>query len=218
MPIYTNNLVIQGALQDTGLYANTVTGSNNALTIMSDVAVNGNVFTTGRVDISDTMYMTMRSTSNVLMGGNEHYVTNSDMSLDAQNSDASVLGQMADVYSIWDWNTGKFTVPLDGLYTLQLQGSFSNSPGAEDAINGVYFYYRNHAYPDARSAANMTRSPLVFTSTTQYLLKGDIVQPAFYSTDSNAILYGNGETFLNFLIQNTVSVSHSNYYRLPPPV
>lgn len=211
--IYTTNLIVNGTMTGS-VGANTVSGSNATLEIASDIAVNGSVFSRGRVDTADTMYMTMRASSNVPVPAQEVFVQGTNLLLDDQSSDPRAIARLADVATIWNPADGKFTVPVDGLYTLELQGSFSNNAAAVNPKNGVYFYFRNHAHPDARVAASFTKeAELVHTKTTQYLLKGDIIQPTFYSNDPDASLLGNGETYLSFLINNTTSVNHADYYR-----
>jgi hypothetical protein len=213
MTIYANNLVVNGSFNGTSLHANNIgAGSNAVLNVMSDIAVNGSVLSKGRLEAGSTMYMTMRVTSNVDMGANEHYIVNYDMILDPSASDPVSISAVADYTTIWNWMDGTFTVPVDGLYTLQMQGAFSNS--VPDATNGVYYYFRNHAYPNARYAANLQKSPIVYSASSQYLLKGDVIQPTYYSTDSNSVILGNGESYLSFLIPSTVNVTHSNYVRL----
>jgi hypothetical protein len=212
--IYTTNLIVNGTLTGS-VGANTVGTSNPTLEISSDVSVNGSVFSRGRVDTADTMFMTMRASSNVPVPGQEVFVQGTNLLLDPQSSDARAIGRLADTTSIWNPANGEFTVPVDGLYTLELQGSFSNNAAAVNPKNGVYFYFRNHAHPNARVAASFTKeAELVHAKTTQYLLKGDIIQPTFFSNDPDASLLGNGETYLSFLINNTTSVNHDDYFRL----
>lgn len=213
MTIYATSIIVNGTLQGPSLSANTVSGSNGApLNITGDVSVNGSVLTKGRLEFSDTMFLTMRPTADLAMNGNERIITGADMVVDNNASDATSLSQLADVPTIWDWTTGTFTIPVDGLYNLELQGSFSNVQA--DAQNGVYWYMRNQAHPEARVAANISRGPLVSSSITRFLLKGDIIQPVFYSSDPESQLLANGETFVSSLIMNTVNVDHSKYYRI----
>lgn len=212
--IYTTNLIVNGTMTGS-VGANTVSGSNSTLEIASDVAVSGSVFTRGRVDTVDTMYMTMRASADVPVPAQEVFVTGSNLLLDDQSSDPRAIARLADVTTIWNPANGEFVVPVDGLYTLELQGSFSNGATAQNPKNGVYFYFKNHAHPNARVAACFTKdADLVHTKTTQYLLKGDIILPTFYSNDPEAALRGNGETYLSFLINNTTSVNHADYFRL----
>jgi len=213
MTIYATSIVVNGTLQGPSISANNVSGSNGTpLNITGDVSVNGSVLTKGRLEFSDTMFLTMRPTSDLPMNGNERIIIGDDMVVDNNTSDATSLSQLADVPNIWDWTTGTFTIPVDGLYNLELQGSFSNVQA--DAQNGVYWYMRNQAYPEARMAANISRGPLVSSSITRFLLKGDVIQPAFYSSDPESRLLANGETFVSSLIMNTVNVDHSKYYRM----
>jgi hypothetical protein len=213
MTIYATSIVVNGTLQGPSISANNVSGSNGTpLNITGDVSVNGSVLTKGRLEFSDTMFLTMRPTSDLPMNGNERIIIGDDMVVDNNTSDATSLSQLADVPNIWDWTTGTFTIPVDGLYNLELQGSFSNVQA--DAQNGVYWYMRNQAYPEARMAANISRGPLVSSSITRFLLKGDVIQPAFYSSDPESRLLANGETFVSSLIMNTVNVDHSKYYRI----
>lgn len=218
MTIYTNSLVVQGALNGATLHANTLSGASNAssITIMNDIAVHGNVFTNGRMDVSDTMYMTMRAGSNIAIGSGEHFIRGNDMLVDLQSSDPTSISKLTNVSAIWDWTAGKFIVPFDGLYTIELQGSFSNNPAFQNPTNGVYWYFRNQAFPNARVAATMSGRQVAHTSTTRYMLTGDVVQPTFYSNDPDAVLVGGtGESYLAFLITNTVTAAHQNYFRVP---
>lgn len=216
MPIYANNLVISGTLSGTPLYANTVTGNNegSSINIKGDVAVEGSLFTKGRIDFSDTMFLTMRPTNDLLIATGERIILGDDMIVDAQCSDASALANLTDVASIWNWENGTFTIPVDGLYNLELQGSFSNSQ--PDAVNGVYWYLKKQAHANARIAANISRSSqIVSSSSTRFLLKGDVIQPVFYTSDPDAKLLANGETYISSLIVSTNAVDHDKYYRVP---
>ena len=214
--IYTNNLVISGTLTDTQLYANTVTGSNagSTINIKGDVAIDGSVLSKGRLEFSDTMFLTMRPAADMAVPAGERIILGDDMAIDAATSDASSLANLADVTSIWNWENGTFTIPVDGLFSLELQGSFSNAQ--PDAMNGVYWYMKNQAHADARIAANITRSSVVSSASTRFLLKGDIIQPAFYSSDPGAKLLANGETYVSALIVSTNTVDHGKYYRSGP--
>ena len=205
MPIYTNTLIVQGALQSTALYAGSVGGaggSNVPLAIASDVTVAGSVSASGRVDVGAPMYMTMRAVdSNVPLGGAERPILTGDMQvdMDPRSTDATALAQLADVWAIWDGATGNYTVPLDGLYALQLQGAFSNADAG--ALNSAYFYALDGVTPGARLGASMARAPLVRAALTGWFRAGERVRPAFASSDSNAtLLAGTGETLLNFVL------------------
>lgn len=217
MSINANTINVQGNLSGKGIYTNNLgSGSTAPLAIATDVNINGSVFSKGRIQYSDTMYLTMRPPQDLPLVTNEHFITGSDMLVDPQTSDASTLSQLTDILAIWNWNNGTFTIPVDGLYTIEIQGSFSNT--VPDAVNGVYWYFRNHAHPNARVAANIQRGQVVSASTTRYFLQGDIIQPAFYSSDAGAVILANGESYLSSLIQTTLDVDHSKYYRLPTVV
>jgi len=218
MSIQTNSLIVHGNVQGTTLLsAGTVSGATgSALNIAGDVAINGSVLSKGRIQFSDTMFLTMRPPADIVMQTNEHFITGSDMLVDPNSSDATSLSQLTDVLTIWNWNNGSFVIPMDGLYTMELQGSFSNT--VPNALNGVYWYMRSETNQNSRVAANINNGPVVSASTTRFFLAGDVVQPVFYSSDPNSTLLANGETYVSSVILNTLDVDQSKYTRVPPNI
>lgn len=217
MTISANTIIVHGTMDGNTLYANTLSApeSMGAINVMSDLKVSGNVMSEGRLETGKTIFGTMRAAADFPMLTNEHFITGYDMVLDPNASDAASLMSVMpnqDILSIWDWVNGKFIVPADGFYNLQLQGSFSNT--VPDATNGVYWYFRNHEFPNARVAATMSKSPIVYSTTSAFLLKGDVVQPAFYSSDASSVLIGSGETYLSFMLPTTIKPTTA-FYRLP---
>ena len=100
-----------------------------------------------------------------------------------------------------------------------MQGVFSNDPSVINPQNGVCYRFLNHTYPQARVATNTTSSDIVSTSHTAFLLAGDVFEPTFFSSDSNATLIpSNGESYISFAVAATVTPTHSNYVRLPMTV
>lgn len=204
MTIYTNNLIVHGTFSGSSLHTNNMSSGDTApINITSDIKVTGNVSTQGRIETGSTLFMTMRVPQDITMRDNEHFIIDTDMILDLSSSDAQSITSIADYTTIWNWENGTFTVPISGLYTLQIQASFENT--VPDTLNGVYFYFVSSSYPDARAATNIVKSSIVYTNTSQFLKKGDIIKPVFFSTDKNATIKGNGESYLSFLIPSTLT-------------
>lgn len=111
--------------------------------------------------------------------------------------------------------TGEITLPVNGLYTLTLQGVFANTPTSLNTHrNGVYFYFTNQVYPTVRVMANVVNSTVVSTSYTGYFLAGDRILPAFYTNDDNVTLIGeNSETFMSFSLLQTTTPDKTKYHR-----
>lgn len=202
------------------IFANTLSSSNlSNISIESDLRVTGDIYTEGRMDIGNTIFTTFRLSSNVSFAdhavASEVFATSNTFMIDFTHTDVTGMNGMtlaippADIYNE---DTGVITVPMNGLYSIQLQGSFSNS--TEPAVNGVYVYLQNHSHSNARVAAITSPGPLISTSFMSYLLGGDRILPTFYSNDPNAFLISDsGETFVSYSVAATTSPK-STYYRV----
>lgn len=219
--IYASNFYITGSMSNIPVYTNNLTpgpGGLSNVTVKSDIVVEGTVKTTGRMDVGNTMYATFRMTSNAAFspGVPELFGVSNMLAYDFTAADMSAMSNMTMAVprnQIYNQSNGVITVPVSGLYTLQMQGAFSNSMGG--VVNGVYYRFLNHSHSNARIAPRMGTGELQSTSVTAYLLAGDLLQPTYYSTDPNAVLVGeNGETFVSFAVHSTVTPTHSNYFRV----
>lgn len=216
--IYTCNLILTGELTNIpALYANTIMspGFSN-IQFESSINVNGSIYGTGHMDMGSTMYATFRLSSNLNFVTNEIH-GNAAFGFDytaADMTDMSQLQMVIPPYQVFNYNTGIVTVPVSGLYNLNIQGSFENDVNATNPINGVYYKLLNWGHSNARIAANIGYGPVKYTTYTNYFLAGDRILPIFYSSDQNATLLGNGETFVAFSVLSTTTPTHSNYYRV----
>lgn len=218
--IYTSNFVVLGTISNfPALYTNSMTapGLSN-IQIYSGLDVTGDVHTRGRMDVGDTIFATFRPSSNISFSNRSEIVAKSnEITMDMTSTDMSAMSNVPMViqpYQVFNRTTGIVTVPTTGIYTLSMQGSFSNDANASNIKNGVYYRFLNHSYSNSRVAGNITSGPLVSTSTVKFLLGGDTFTPVFYSNDSNAtLLGGTGETFMSFSVMATVTPTHSNYFR-----
>lgn len=128
----------------------------------------------------------------------------------------SFVQSVIPAYAIYDFATGRITVPFSGVYQLEMQGVFQNSPSASNVENGVYYRFLNHPYPSARIGANFTPGRIVSTSVQMFLLGGDVFLPTFFSNDSDASLVKtDGETYIKIMVTVTFTPQHSNYVRVP---
>jgi hypothetical protein len=219
--IYTSNLVVTGEMQNVAaLYANNISASDlSNITIKSDTRVQGNFAHTGRIDTGSTIFALFRLNSNRQFGpGISEIYGNSNFVMDFQSTDMSSMAGMQMAVSpgqVFNYNTGVVTLPVSGLYSLFMQGSFSNNPNNALYDNGVYYRFLNFAHSNARIAASISDfTPIHHTNYVGYFLAGDKIQPTFYSEDPEAILLGGtGETMVGFSVISTVTPTHSNYYR-----
>jgi len=221
MTIITSNFIVNGTISNfPALYANNITASDfSNIKIHGGVDVYGDVYAKGRLDFSDTIFVTLLLSSNVqFSGSHELVVKNNQFNVDITQTDLSASSNVPMVIPpplAYNHTTGIITIPASGLYNFSVQGSFSNDVNATNVHNGVYWRFLNHSHSNARIAPNMTAGDLISTSTARYLLAGDLVQAVFYSSDSNATLIGNtGETLLSFSLVATITPSHSNYFRV----
>lgn len=220
--IFTSNLIVTGTITNIPVYANTLNApSMSNVSFQSGINVKGSVFSTERIDCGATVYgnFKLNSNQNFQANGPEIYTRSNWFAYDYTSADMSAMSNMVTdmsaVYTIINYSTGVIKIPMSGLYNLQIQGRFQNDSSAQNVKNGVYFYFRNYAHCNARISAVMTPNDIVSSSYLGYMLKGDYIQPTFYSNDSNAVLVGNGETYVGFTVLSTVTPTHSNYIRIP---
>jgi hypothetical protein len=217
MTIITNNFYVSGTMCNIPINASTLTapGFSNCR-IESDMQVKGNIFSSSRLDTGATMFSTFRPISNMSFSNGVSELYGGSFQYDWTAADMSAMTMPLAVArsNILNTSSGVITVPVSGFYNLEMQGSFSNDANATNALNGVFYRFLNQSYSNARRAAVVTRGPVVSTSTSQYLLAGDRIQPSFYSSDSNARLLANGETYVGFSVMCTVTPTHSNYFRV----
>ena len=202
------------------IYANTISASNafSNITIDSDLQVNGSVSSGSYMDVGMQPFAVFRLVSNVPIPSGEFFAESNTIALDMSSTNmngTSTIPTSVLPYQIYNANTGVITVPYSGLYTLYVQGSFSNDPAAVSPMNGVYYKLPNHPYPDARVAANVSASSIVSSSFNSYFLEGDLVKPVYFSSDSNAVLLAtSGETCVGFTIQALSTPDSNNYTRV----
>lgn len=222
MPIYCTNFYTN-TLSGYNIYANTLSSSNTSnVNIASDLRVNGDVYSSGRMDSATTIFARFRLTSNQsFSASSEIYATSNTFIMDFTNTNMNGMDTMDRVVAnsnVYNKNTGVITVPVSGLYYLEMQGSFQNDPGATSAEvrNGVYYKFLNQTNANARNAAVVSASSLVSTNHIAFLLGGDQFRPIYYSNDSNATLLStNGETYISFTVLSTISPDINNFTRIP---
>ena len=218
MTIITNSFYCTGSMCNIPVSANVLQnpGFSN-LVVASDLRIQGVVHTTNRMDTGATIYATFRPPNMLSLGDGQPQVHGGTFQFDWTGADMSAMDGMPLAVprpNILNSNTGVVTVPVSGLYNLYMQGSFSNNEGFSNPINGVYYYFQNQSFAGSRRAAVFSPSQLVSTNTTQYLLAGERIQPMYYSSDPNAKLLANGESYIGFSVINTVTPTHSNYFRV----
>lgn len=166
-------------------------------------------------------FATFRLTSNVPITSGEWFAESNAIAMDMSSTNmaaTSAIPTSVRPWEIYNAGTGVITVPFNGLYSLYMQGSFSNASPADGSIavmNGVYYKLPNHPYPDARIAANISASSVVSTTFTTFLLEGDLVKPVYFSSDPDAILLAiSGESYVGFTIHTLSTPDSNNYTRL----
>jgi hypothetical protein len=219
MTIYASNIYVTGSMCNIPVYANQLSnpGFSN-LSVRSDLHVDGSVFGSGRMDVGATIFATFRPLSNQNFSSGTTQLTGNTFSYDWTSADMTGMSNMTLAVArsnIFNATTGVITVPVSGLYNLEMQGSFSNNGALANPKNGVFYYFLNQSYASARRAAVVSSGDIVSTSTSAFLLAGDKIKPTFYSNDSNASLLANGETYVAFSVMATCTPTHSNYYRIP---
>lgn len=185
-----------------------------ASNVSSNITINADLLLHGRMDATKTIFASFHLTSNQVFVTPELVPSSNMMVMDfprtnmADMQDIPMVVPHSNVYS---YSTGNITVPVSGLYAIHMQGSFSSS----NSLNGIYLRFLNHSYPAARVAAQIDTGAILSTSYTAYLLGGDILQPVFYSNDSNTqLLADNHETYVAFSVLSTTSPNTSNYTRI----
>lgn len=217
MTIIANNFYVTGSLCNIPVSANTLASPGFCnLQVVTDMQVRGTIYGTSRLDTGATMFATFRPASNLQFTASQNQNHGGTFRFDWTGSDMSAMTMPMAVArsNIINVATGVITVPVSGMYNLEMQGAFSNDMNAVNSVNGVYYYFLNQSFNNTRRAAVITKGPVVSTSTAQYLLAGDRIQPMFYSSDSNALLLANGETYIGFSVMCTVTPTHSNYFRV----
>lgn len=218
MTIIANAFYVSGQISNMTLHANTLDASGYCnISVSDNLKVAGSIFTTQRMDVGSTIYATFRLGSNMPFNSSNEVTGTSNMfTMDWASTD---MAGMSDIpltipsYKIYNQATGEITVPVSGLYHLEIQGVFQNANAS--ATNGVYYKFTNLPCPNARMSAKMTSRNIVSTSHSAFLLAGDRFMPTFYSDDPGATLVPtNGETYIRFVVAATVTPSHSNYVRL----
>lgn len=193
-------------------------GSSNAssnITFSANINVNGDVFAKGRMDTSTTIFASFHLTSNQPFVTPELVPASNMMVMDFPRTNmADMVGIPMSVprSNVYEFATGNINVPVSGLYSLEMQGSFSTS----DTLNGVYYRFLNHPYPNARVAANIDKGSILSTSHIAFLLGGDILQPVFYSEggSNTMLLADSNETYVSFSVLSTTTPTASNFVRL----
>ena len=156
------------------------------------------------MEISTTVHAVLRLASNISFESNEILATNGCLQLDySESSFAGNIPLSIPAYEIYNAANGRVTIPTNGLYTVQIQGSFSNV--SNNAVNGVYFRLPNSSTSNARIAGHLTSGNLVSTQLTNFMQAGDVVEPVFYSSDVQSILLANDETYLSWMVPITTS-------------
>lgn len=210
MPVYATTVNIMGTVSGLPIYANTLSPNTlSNVSVNSDMRVTGDIFTTGLVDVKSSMYATFRLASNVDFTTPE-LIPSTTLSLDydATAGDLSTISRLPLVLpnpdNFNDFTAGYITLPVSGMYNIQVQGAFTNDPAKTDVKNGVYMKFLNRSHPNARLAADFSAAELVSTTFTCYLNAGDQLQPIFYSNDPLATLVAtNGETYVTFTVVTT---------------
>lgn len=191
--------------------------SNANIVFHNDVEINGSVYSRGRLDMGATVFATFRLASNQpLIANGELYPSSNMLIMDVPRTNMADMDTImsSPSYNIYNPATGEITIPVNGLYYLQIQGVFQNTPvSLSTHRNGVYFYFRNHTYPNTRVAASIVNSTVVCTSQLVYLLEGDRILPVFYTNDDNATLIATGnETYISFALISTTLLTNRNHY------
>ena len=197
--ITAQNFYCAGTLSSTKPISITTLLTNSASNVSfgSPLVVSGNITTTGALTVGETMYITYRLTKDIQMNTNEYSCINNTFAIDSALSDITAITTPNEY--VYDMTSGLFTVPMSGLYNIDIQGSFANT--VPEAVNGVYFYFQSESYPAGRIAPIINSSKIVSTSRLAYLKQGEIVKSIFYSSDPNSTLIGSaGETFVGFTI------------------
>lgn len=220
MPTITANVFnVTGKLANMTLFTNNIgaDGYSN-ISVSDNLHVGGSVFIDKRMDVGSTIFATFRLTSNVPFTNNELQLTSNEMLFDWMSSDMSSMNGIdmsIPRSNIYNQTTGEITVPVSGLYNLEMQGVFSNNGNVPNLQNGVYYYFKNHPHPTTRVAAKMTSGNIISTSHSAFLLAGDRFVPTFYTNDQSSTLVAtNNETYVSFLLTATVTPTHSNYVRI----
>lgn len=219
--IQTNNLNILGRLENMTLFTNSLDANGYSnITVADNLHVNGNMYTSGRVDVGSTIYATFRLQSNIGFPANEIQCTSNSFIMDWTSTDLSGIQQPIPVKlsvptsNVFNTTTGEITVPISGLYVIEMQGAFINGETATNIQNGVYYYFNNLPFPNARVSAQITNGQIASSSHTAFLLGGDHIVPCFYSNDLGAYLDSSkGETYVRFVLTASVTPTHSNYVR-----
>lgn len=222
MTVYASNIYVSGSVSGMPMYTNTLaTNGLSNIIATSDMHVDGNVSTSGRVDTTSSMYATFRLTSNQSFAAAPE-ITPSSNAYFQYDGTAGDLTTMLTVPLVLpnpndfnDFSAGWITVPASGLYSLSIQGSFSNNPSFPTPKNGVYFRFLSCANSNSRIAAVFSPHELVCSGITTYLLAGDKVQPIYYTNDSNAsLLATNGETFVGFTVNHLMTPDLTRFVRI----
>lgn len=220
MTIYATTFILTGSNNNIPqVYANTLSPNSNLgsnISINSDVTLAGNVLASKRMDVSKTLFCTFRPESNISFEGSNELHCTSKFPLDLTSTDMYGLDDInmaIPLSNIRDPITGILHAPVSGYYNLHMQGSFSNVD-TSNPKNGVYYYLPNRSFANARVATHISSEQTINTSHTLFLLSNDQVYPTFYSSDSNASLLANGETYIGFSLLQTANPQHSNYYRI----
>lgn len=220
MPTISANVFnVTGQLANMTLFTNSLDANGYSnISVSDNLHIGGSVFVDKRMDVGSTIFATFRLSCNVAFTQNELHLTSNEMAIDWTSTDMSGMSSInmsIPRSNIYNPVTGEITVPVSGLYHLEMQGLFENGSGMSNVQNGVYYYFKNHPYPTARVAAKMTNANIISTSHSAFLLAGDRFVPTFYTSDtSSTLLPTNGETYVNFLLAATVTPTHSNYVRI----
>jgi hypothetical protein len=148
------------------------------------------------------MYITYRLTADTKMNASEYACIDNSFQVDEIFSDIKAIATPNEY--VYDMTSGLFTVPISGLYNIEIQGSFSNT--VPEAVNGVYFYFLSESHPNGKISPVITSANIVSTARMTYLKQGEVVKPIFYSSDPTTVLMANkGETFVGFTIIQTTA-------------